>query len=674
MASSDQFQPPPTTRRQDFREILHGVEVPDPYRWLEDGAAPETRAWLSAQQEYARPFFDTPAREAIHRRLAELSRIDTVSVPIERGENYFFSRRRADEQQAVICMRRGSDGVDAVLIDPRSINPDLTTSVDILAVSNDGLMLAYSVRRGGEDEIEIHVLDVASRRDLGDAQPRARQGLCSWKHDKSGFYYTVSLDKGTRLRFHRIGSDVADDREIFRTVPGHFVAGHESYDGRYLIIQVSYGSAADRTELYFQDLSLDRPIVPIVDDIDATFVASAADDALFVVTNWEAPNLRVLRVDLKSPSREKWQEIIPESTTSIRYFAAIGGKLFATYLHDVHSRVRVFEPDGTLLRDLEVPDTGTVYWFWGRWDGRSAFFQFSSFDHAPSIYRYEVASDTLQIWWSAHVPANLDQFEVPQVWFRSKDGTRVPMFLFHRRDLELDGARPTLLTGYGGFNLSITPYYWPLAVAWVEAGGVVAFANLRGGAEFGDAWHRGGQRENKQNVFDDFIAAAEWLIANYYSQPAKLAIAGGSNGGLLVGAALTQRPELYRAALCNVPILDMMRVENSLSGKFWISEYGSIKDPDDFRNLLAYSPYHNVRAGTRYPAVMFVTGDSDTRCDPMHARKMAAMLQSATASKHPIVLHYRAEAGHMATLPMDATIDELTDQLAFLFRELDVAF
>jgi prolyl oligopeptidase len=674
MASSDQFQPAPITRREDFREILHGVEVPDPYRWLEDGAAPETRAWLSAQHEYARPYLDTPGREAIRKRLVELARIDTVSVPIERGESHFFSRRRADDQQAVICLRRGSDGVDEVLIDPRSINPDLTISVDILAVSNDGSILAYSVRRGGEDQIEVRVMDVESRRHLPDLLPRARQGLCSWKPDKSGFYYTVSLDEGTRLRFHRLGTDVAGDQEIFRTVPGQSVLGYETHDGRYLIIQVSYGSAADRTELYFQDLNFDGPIVPIVNDIDATFVASPADGALFVVTNWKAPNLRVLRVDLKSPSREKWQEIIPESTTSIRYFAAIGGKLFATYLHDVHSWVRVFEPDGTVLRDLEVPGTGTVYWFWGRWDGASAFFQFSSFDHAPSIYRYEVASDALQIWWSAHVPADFDRFEVTQVWFRSKDGTRVPMFLFHRRDLELDGARPTLLTGYGGFNVSITPYYWPSAVAWVEAGGVVAFANLRGGAEFGDAWHRGGQRENKQNVFDDFIAAAEWLIANLYSQPAKLAIAGGSNGGLLVGAALTQRPDLYCAVICNVPILDMLRVENSLSGKFWISEYGSIKDPDDFRNLFAYSPYHNVRAGTRYPAVMFVTGDSDTRCDPMHARKMAAMLQWASASKHPIVLHYRAEAGHMATLPMDATIDELADQLAFLFRELDVAF
>jgi prolyl oligopeptidase len=383
----------------------------------------------------------------------------------------------------------------------------------------------------------------------------------------------------------------------------------------------------------------------------------------------------VIRVDLKNPSRDRWQEIIAEDRAGLRYFSAIGGKLFAVYLENVLSRVRMFEPDGTVVGDLEVPSIGTVYALAGRWSGSAIFFQFSSFDQPTSIYRYEIASGALQIWWRENVPASLDKFEVRQVWYSSRDGTRVPMFLFHRRDIELDGARPTLLSGYGGFNASVTPWFWPQLLIWAESGGVFAFANLRGGGEFGEEWHRAGRLEKKQNVFDDFIAAAEWLIANHYTNPDRLAAMGGSNGGLLVGAALTQRPYLFRAIFCGAPLLDMIRYHKRMLGPMWISEYGSADDPDQFRYLLAYSPYHNVRAGTHYPAVMFMTGDSDTRVDPMHARKMAAMLQWASTSdseQRPILLHYRTEAGHISGLAVDAAIDDSADQLAFLFRELGV--
>jgi prolyl oligopeptidase len=323
---------------------------------------------------------------------------------------------------------------------------------------------------------------------------------------------------------------------------------------------------------------------------------------------------------------------------------------------------------------VELPCAGTLVQFTGRWDRTESFFYFTSFDHAPTIYRYDTDTGDREVWWRQQGVPDLAQFEMRQVLYPSKDGTQIPMYLFHKHGLELDSARPTLLTGYGGYNLSLSPVYSTMAVVWAEAGGVFASANLRGGGEFGEEWHQAGRRERKQNTFDDFIAAGEWLVANRYTRPSKLAISGASNGGLLVGAALTQRPDLFRAVLCHRPVLDMMRHRKDPMGPYWIGEYGCADDPNDFPYLLAYSPYHNVRAGTQYPAVMFVTGDSDTRCDPMHARKMAAILQWASASQHPIVLHYRAEAGHMATLPMDATIDELADQLAFLSRELDIAF
>ena len=666
----------PDTKREDVRDLIHGVEVADPYRWLEDGASAETRAWIAAQQTYAAPFLKTAERERIHRRLGELMKTEAVGIPIERRDHYFFQRRNIDQQQSVICRRRGLDGADEVLIDPNPMSADRNVSVGILDVTPDGALLAYSVRHGGEDEHEIRVLEVASRRELADVLPRAKyyQNV-SWRHDLSGFYYSVWTDQHSRILFHRLGTDPSADLEIFREAASRFLFASVTDDGRYLGITVFHGAGDNRSEIYLKRIDSDGPIIAIVNDIDATFFASDAGDALLLRTNWEAPNWRVIRVDLKNPSRDRWQEIIPEDRAGLRYFSAIGGKLFAVYLENVLSRVRVFEPDGTMIHDLEVPAAGTVYSFGGRWDARAAFFQFSSFDQPTSIYRYEIASGALKIWWREKVPASLEQFEVSQVWYSSKDGTRVPMFLFHRRDIELDGARPTLLNGYGGFNASVTPWFWPQALVWVEAGGVFAYANLRGGGEFGEEWHRAGRLEKKQNVFDDFIAAGEWLIANRYTNQDRLAAMGGSNGGLLVGAALTQRPDLFRAIFCGAPLLDMIRYHKRLLGPMWISEYGSADDAEQFRYILAYSPYHNVRAGTRCPAVMFMTGDADTRVDPMHARKMAAMLQWATASdsdERPILLHYRTDAGHMAGLAIDATIDDSADQLAFLFRELGV--
>ncbi len=674
---------PPETRREDLRETIHGVEVADPYRWLEDGRSAETRAWIVAQQEYAAPFLNLPERERIRRRIAELLKIDAVGFPIERHGWYFFSRRRAEQQRSAICRRHGPDGEDEVLIDANSMSADHMVGVHIAGLSRDGSVMLYGVRHGGEDECSIRAMEIASRRDLPEVLPRARYDAASWKHDNSGFYYAIRIDQGPRIRFHRLGSEVAEDREIFGAGlgPEKWAAMRVSDDGRYLLIYVGYRTdsteSGDRGELYFQRIHRDGgpegEIITLVDGIDATFGGSDAGDAFIMLTNWKAPNRRVLRVEFANPSRDAWREIIPEGPSTIESVATVGGKLVVTYIEDVRTRVRVFEPDGTYLHDIEMPGAGTAAGFWGRWERSETFYAFSSFSRPPAIYRYDLATRARHVWWRHEGAIDPDQFETRQVWYASKDGTRIPMYLFHRRGLALDGARPTLLTGYGGYNLSPLPSYSSMAIGWAEAGGVFALANLRGGGEFGERWHQAGRREKKQNVFDDFIAAAEWLVANSYSKPAKLAILGGSNGGLLVGAAMTQRPDLYRAVICHRPLLDMLRHHKHPLGPYWIGEYGCADDPAQFRYLFAYSPYHNVRPGTRYPAAMFVTGDSDTRCDPMHARKMAAALQFATASDYPILLHYRAEAGHLATLPVDATIDEITDQLAFLFRELGVS-
>ena len=663
----------PSSRRDDVREIIHGVEVADHYRWLEDGASAETRAWIAAQQAYAAPYFATPERKRIRARFSELMRVDEVGIPIERNGYYYFSRRNSDEQRAVICRRRRIDGRDDALIDPGTMSADQTIGIEICALTSDGALLAYAVRRGGEDETEIRVMEVETRRDI-DTLPRGRYGGLSWKHDNSGFYYVTRIDERPSLRFHRIATPGAKDRELLSGNRDEWIDGRVSEDGHYLLIHVFLGSAADRTRIYLQVLDPEGAIKTVVDDCDARFGALFAGDALIILTNWNAPNLRVMRAGLKNPSRDSWREIISEGSLCAVSIAAAGGKLIVSYLEDAHYRLKVFDPDGTYLRDVELPGAGWAANFTGRWERTEAFFYFSSFNHAPAIYRYDLGTGARDLWWH-HKGGGLDddRFEMRQVWYASKDGTRVPMYLFHRRGLELDRARPTLLTGYGGFNAGVAPYYYPPAVLWADAGGVFVSANLRGGGEFGRKWHEAGQLEKKQNVFDDFIAAAEWLIQNGYTSPSKLAIAGGSNGGLLVAAALTQCPELFRAVLCLVPLLDMIRYHKFSIAPVWVPEYESADDPDQFRFLIKYSPYHHVQAGVRYPAVMLVTGDLDTRVDPLHARKMTAALQAVTSADRRVLLRYRSESGHMLGAAIDATIDEFADEMTFLLCELEVS-
>jgi prolyl oligopeptidase len=672
-AQDVKFKKPPETRLDNVKETIHGVEIVDPYRWLEDQESEETRAWIDAQNEYTHSFIDPlPGRDKLSKRIIELMKIDRISIPFERNGRYFLSKRSADQDLFVIYMRDGLDGEDEVLIDPHAMSPDKTTSVNLWEVSKDGTVMIYAVREGGEDEVTIRLFDIDRRVDLPDVLPKGRYFGIAFLPDKSGLYYSRHGAEGSRVYYHAMGSDPDSDLEIFGEGfgPDKGIGVGISDDGRHLGIMVFHGSAGQKSEIYYKDLVEDSPIKTLVNDIDARFVPQMGGDKLFLETNWEAPNGRVLLVDINNPARENWKELVPETDAVIRGTSLADGKLCINYMENVVSRVKIFEADGRFIRDISFPTLGSVSGIAGQWDRDEAFFVFSSFHVPTRIYRYNMADGAQEVWARLDVPVDTDKIDVKQVWYESKDGTKVPMFVVHAKGLKLDGNNPALLAGYGGFNVSLTPRFSSTAVIWAENGGVYVIPNLRGGGEFGEDWHRAGMFENKQNVFDDFISAAEWLIDNKYTSSSKLAIAGGSNGGLLVGAAMVQRPELFEAVVCTYPLLDMLRYHMFMVARFWVSEYGSSEDPEHFKYLHAYSPYHNVEDGVKYPATLFITGDSDTRVAPLHARKMTALLQAHSGSENPILLLYDTKAGHSGGRPLSKQIEDETDEMSFLFWQL----
>jgi prolyl oligopeptidase len=663
----------PFTARVPVVDVVHGIPIEDPYRWLEDQDSPKTRAWIDEQNRHTDAFLVAwPGKEKLDRRLTELMRVDTVGMPIVREGLTFFMRRKADEQQGVIYLRRGLEG-DEVLVDPHALSLDYTTSVTILDVSEDGRLMVYGVREGGADEIVPRVMDLRSRTELADSLPCGRYFGVSITPERTGLYYSIHTAEGTRIRHHKFGQPVTEDVELFGAGygPEKIIGLDLSEDGRWLVIVVYHGSAAEKTEVYLHDTST-RSTITVVNDINARFYPQVGGDQLYLQTDWQAPTGRILAVPLNSPGRENWHEVVTTTGAIIEALSVVGGKLFVNYLDNVQARIAVHRPDGTGEGDIELPGIGSVSGVAGRWSSEEVFYTFTSFTAPPVIFRYEVGTGKQTEWARSEVPVDTESFAVEQVWYKSKDGTPVPMFLVHHRSLPRDGARPVYLTGYGGFSSAMTPYFSALATLLAESGGIFAMPALRGGGEFGEEWHRAGMREKKQNVFDDFIAAAEWLIHNGYTNPSKIAIGGGSNGGLLVGAALTQRPELFRAVVCGMPLLDMIRYHQFLVAGFWVPEYGSSEDPEQFNYLLEYSPYHNVKPGVRYPAVLFMTGDSDTRVAPLHARKMAALLQSATGSDRPILLHYDTKAGHSAGLPLNKQIEDATILASFVFQQLEI--
>ena len=667
---------PPATRRDDIVDDYHGVRVRDPYRWLEDQESPETRAWIKSQEDYTRPILDAlPGRAAIRERLTALMNVDVIGIPREKSGRYFFSRRRAGQDLFVLYMRQGAEGTDQVLIDPHTMSADHTTSVDLEDVSQDGKLIAYGVRLGGKDEISVHLMDVDTRHDLADVMPEGNYFGVALKPDKSGFFYVRRIAKGPRVYYHAIGTDPAKDSELFgdNLGLGDIAFTRLSDDGRYLLIDVLHGSASEKTELYLQDLTEKTPIRPVVNDVTARFSADLAGDRLYIQTDWNAPHGRIFLADLATPTRDHWREVVPESDSTIDAISAAAGKLFVNYVRDAHSVVKVFDADGSNGLEIPLPTLGSASPVSGRWEGHEAFFEFRSFGEPGITYRYDPKQSQPTIWARIKTPLASDAFVVEQVWLQSKDQTRVPMFIVHRRNVKLDGSNPALMTGYGGFDISLTPWFAAEAAVWVDDGGVFAVPNLRGGSEFGEQWHRAGMLGNKQNVFDDFLASAQWLVDNHYTNSSKLAITGQSNGGLLVGAALTQRPDLFRAVVCRYPLLDMLRYQDFLVARYWVPEYGESSNADQFKYLHAYSPYQHVKQGGNYPSVLFVTGDGDTRVAPLHARKMAAMMQWASAgSERPVLLSYDTKSGHSGGRPLKKEIDELTDEISFLRWQLGV--
>ncbi|UCF06293.1 MAG: S9 family peptidase [bacterium] len=665
---------PPETIKESVVDTLHGVVIADPYRWLEDQDSPETREWIDKQNEYTHSYIDElSGRDKLVKRLTELMKTDLISIPRERNGRYFLSRRDADQEQFIIYMRNGLDGEDEVLIDPHPMSEDKSISVNLLDVSEDGTLMAYGVREGGADEVAVKFFDVDAKKHLSDELPSGHYFGISITRDNTGFYYSkYNFMIGSRIYYHEMGSSIEEDVEIFGEGfgPQAGIGAGITEDGRYLAIVVFHGSAAQKTEVYYKDLEKDGPVVPLVNDIDAKFIPGYGGGAVYLHTDWEAPKGRVLRVDPENHARENWKEVIPETEAVIEGVTLSGGKLCVRYLENVVSKVKIFEPDGKFVREITFPTLGTVGEIRGKWESDEAFFIFTSFHVPTAIYRYQVGSGEKNVWAKLNVPVNSDDIVVKQVWYESKDDTRIPMFIVHAKDVIPDGNNPLLLVGYGGFNVSLTPGFRATGVLWTEMGGVFAVPNLRGGGEFGEEWHRAGMFEKKQNTFDDFIAAAEWLTDNGYTLSSRLAIRGGSNGGLLVGAALVQRPDLFKAVVCTYPLLDMLRYQKFLMGRFWISEYGSADDPEQFKYIYKYSPYHNVRMGENYPATLFVTGDSDTRVSPLHARKMAALLQEANASNNPVMLLYDTKAGHSGGKPLSKQIEDTADEMMFLLWQL----
>jgi prolyl oligopeptidase len=669
---------PPATEAKPVTDTVNGTAITDPYRWLEDGQNAETRAWIAAQMKYTDEYLaQVKIRSEIAKRVKELVRVETFSIPVERQGSYFFNKRLPDENQASIYLRKGLHGSEERIVDATKLSADQNTSVHILDISKAGDLLAYAVREGGADEQIVRLLDVNNKQDLPDVLPRARYSQISIAPDKRGLYYGRLDSAGSLIYYHRLGTPAESDQLIFgKEFNGEkfgqmqLIGARITENERYLLIEVYHGVPATRVDVYAKDLRTpDAAIRPVIHGIDNRFEVENHGDDLYAQTDYKAENYRVVRVNIQDPSPDKWQTVVPEGKDVISEISIVGGKLFVTGLHDVVTQTRIYGLDGKQIGELQYPTLGSASGVYGLDDSENAFYTFESFIIPPAIYHYDVKTGKTEVFAKPHVPFASEQYEVKQVFYTSRDGTRVPMFISGKKGVKADGKAPALMHAYGGFNISLTAMWNPEYAWWMEQGGFYAQPNLRGGGEYGENWHKGGMFEKKQNVFDDFFGAAEYLIANRYTTAERLAIRGRSNGGLLMGAAMTQRPDLFGAIWCGYPLLDMIRYQNFLVGRWWTTEYGSAENAQQFPYLLKYSPYQNVKPGTKYPAIMFNTGDSDTRVDPLHARKMTALMQADTGSNRPIILHYELKAGHSAGVSITQLVSDTADELAFLWNE-----
>ena len=698
---------PPVAEPKPIAEMFHGTRVIDSYRWLEKADDPKTEKWVADENAYTRAILDRlPGRDAIHQRLTELLSIGSITPPQIAGHHYFYTRREGMQNQPVLYVRDKVDGPDRVLVDANALAADGTIALDWYQPSENGKYVAYGTSPSGSEMSTLHVIETKTGTILPDTIERTRAASVAWLSDNSGFYYTRYPSKGEvpagqemynrHVYFHLLGSPVDTDDKIFGEGrdPEDWPNVQLSNDDRWLLITVEQGWT--KSELYLQDLKSDKPASRLTLGKDFLYRGEVYDGKVYITTNEDAPRYRVFVTDAGNFERDAWKEIIPQTEAVLQGTAVFGGKLFAQYEQNATSQLKLFDLDGKKFADIPLPGVGSVFGSSGRWDRDEIFYGFQSFTTPPSIHRVSLKpvpltlelsgkSETVPLFGLTTLWAKVDApsidpsaYDVAQEWFKSKDGTRVPMFIVHKKGLagliNKNGHNPTLLTAYGGFNVSLTPAFSRTAYLWMERGGIYAVANLRGGAEFGEDWHRAGMLDKKQNVFDDMIAAAEHLIAEKYTDKNHLAIQGGSNGGLLMGAMMTQRPDLFRAVVCQVPLLDMIHYQDFQIAKLWIPEYGSAENPEQFKWLYAYSPYHHVKAGVEYPAILFMTADTDTRVDPMHAKKMAALMQSEASNgqskSRPILLRIESKAGHGAGKPVTKQIEEFTDLYSFLFWQV----
>lgn len=670
---------PPRTRFSPRVDDYHGTLVLDPYRWLEDSNSAEVKNWVDAQNAYTKSLLEAvPGREKIQSRLTELLTIGGMSAPSVHGDRMFYSKRDGKQNQPVIYVKDAQG--ERVALDPNQWSQDGTEALDWEFASKDGKYLAYGRSSGGDERSTLRIVDIETGQELPDTIPNTRACSLAWLPDNSGFYYTKYPAPGTvppgeenyhrQVYFHRLGTDAAEDPKIFGEglEKEHWPNVQLSPDGRHLLITTSRGWSA--TDVAVLDRTTNQ-LTTIVSGAEATYEGMVENGQLYLKTDAGAPRCKLLKINLENPSEQT--EILPQTEGTLESFDIVDGQLVASYLENASSKLYRYDLNGRGQQELPLPTLGTVAGLSSSKDGK-LYYQFSSFNFPPTVYEVDLKNNAAStIWGKVEVPGfNPEDYQVSQQWYQSKDGTRVPMFLVHKKGIELNGDNPTILYGYGGFNVSMTPSFSRSNLLWLENGGVYALANLRGGGEFGSSWHEGGMLENKQNVFDDFHAAGDWLCQNGYTSPERLGCYGGSNGGLLIGAAITQRPDLFKAAVSAVPLLDMLRYDQFSIAKLWVPEYGTAENPEQFPFIYAYSPYQNVKDGEQYPAVMIMSGAGDSRVDPLHARKMAARLQAATGSDAPVILREEAKAGHGAGKPVAKVIEAETDRFSFFFEQLGV--
>jgi len=676
----------PVAKKVDQIDDYHGVKVSDPYRWLEDPDSADSRAWIEAENKLTFGFLDKiPERTKIKERLTKLWNYEKYSPPFKDGGRYFYLKNDGLQNQPVLYTLKSLNDQPRVLLDPNALAKDGTVALTGQDITDDGKYMAYGLSSAGSDWMEWRVRDVETGKDLPDVIKWVKFSSASWTADGKGFFYSrydepneqtrlEDLNYFQKLYYHRLGTPQAEDILIYQRNDQKEwgFSGSVTEDGRYLIISVWQGTDP-RNRLFYKDL-LDNSakVVELITGLEAAYTFIGNEGPLFWFrTDLNAPRGRIIAIDTGKPERENWKELVPQANETLENVSLVGDLLIASYLKDARAQIKLFDLNGKFVREVELPGIGTASGFAGKRRDSETFYAFTSFTTPTTIYRYDLKSGKSTLYRQPKVDFDPNDYETKQVFYTSKDQTRVPMFITHKKGLKLDGNNPTYLYGYGGFSISLTPEFSISNLVWMEMGGVYAQPNLRGGGEYGEEWHLAGTKEKKQNVFDDFIASAEWLIANKYTSTPKLAIGGGSNGGLLVGASLNQRPDLFGAALPAVGVMDMLRFQKFTIGWAWVPDYGSSENAEEFKTLYSYSPLHNIQPGTKYPATLITTADHDDRVVPAHSFKYAATLQAAQGGDAPILIRIETKAGHGAGKPTSKIIEEVADKWGFLIRVLN---